>query len=501
MILVIAMKHIRLFSLTALLLASLATLQAADRNFEVTAYGAKGDGLTKNTVALQKAIDACAAAGGGKVVLPKGRYLTGSLTLRSHVELHLDEDATLLGSTLMEDYPPHPFPKFRSLRDKGGFPALIYAEEAEQVAITGPGTIDGQGAAFQPAKVLNSEDIRPRGILFVSCKNVRVEGGLYLCNAGSWTQHYLNCENVEIHNIEVFAHATANNDCIDIDGCRHVRVSGIRGDTYDDGITLKATGPADCEDVVVEDCTIASHCAAIKCGTESTGGFKHIRISNISVVPSVAGKLVYGSRRGATGIGLMIADGGTLDDVTISNVTIRGPRSPFFIRLGNRSRKYMDGVAVPPVGVVRNITLSDITISDVASKCSWICGLPDHPVENVTLRNISIVAPGFSGKVPALTTDEKGTNYPSEHLFYSQPASALFIRHARNITLDHLTFATTSPETRPPLLAVDVEGLTVRQAEASVPGERPVFLRGMGVKGLKFTTPKNWGGPGQEITP
>ena len=148
--------------LTALLLASLATLQAADRNFEVTVYGAKGDGLTKNTVALQTAIDACAAAGGGKVVFPKGKYLTGSLTLRSNVELHLDEDATLLGSTHLEDYPPHPFPKFRSLRDKGGFPALIYAEEAEHVAITGPGTIDGQGAAFQPAKVLNNEDIRPR---------------------------------------------------------------------------------------------------------------------------------------------------------------------------------------------------------------------------------------------------------------------------------------------------------------------------------------------------
>ena len=495
------MKYLRLLALIAILFTPSASRCAADAQFNVTAYGAKGDGVTKNTSALQKAIDACATAGGGKVVFPKGKYLTGSITLRSNVELHLDEDATLLGSTLMADYPPHPFPKFRSLRDKGGFPALIYAEEAEHVTLTGPGTIDGQGAAFQPAKIENNEDIRPRGIVLISCKDVRVQGGLYLCNAGSWTQHYLNCENMEIHNIEVFGHVTANNDCIDIDGCRHVRVSGIRGDTYDDGITLKATGPSDCEDVVVEDCTIASHCAAIKCGTETTGGFKHICIKNISVVPSVAGKLVYGSRRGNAGIGLMIADGGTLDDVTISNVTIRGPRAPFYIRLGNRSRKYMDSVPEPPVGIVRNITLSDITISDVQSKCSWICGLPDHPVENVTLRNIRIVAPGFAGKVPILSTDEKAATYPGENLFFSQPASCIFIRHARNITLDHLTFATATPETRPPLLAVDVNGLVIRDAHASSPGERPVFLRGTGVTGLKFKVPKDWNGVGQELAP
>ena len=474
--------------------------KAIDVNIRDT--GAVGDGQTLNTSAIQAAIERVFQAGGGRVVFPAGKYLTGSITLRSNVELHFEENAILLGSTHMEDYPPHPFPKFRSLRDKGGFPALIYAEGAEHVTLTGPGTIDGQGAAFQPEmNRLNNEDIRPRGIVLISCKDVRVQGGLYLCNAGSWMQHYLNCEDVEIHNIEVFNHVTANNDCIDIDGCRHVRVSGIRGDSYDDGITLKATGPADCEDVVVEDCTIASHCAAIKCGTESTGGFKHICIKNISVVPSVAGKLVYGTRRGAAGIGLMIADGGTMDDVTISNVTIRGPRAPFYIRLGNRSRKYMDSVVEPPVGVVRNITLSDITISDVQSKCSWICGLPGHPVENVTLRNIRIAAPGFAGKVSALSTDEKGTNYPSENLFFSQPASCIFIRHARNITLDHLTFATTSAETRPPLLAVDVNGLVIREAHGLLPGDRPVFLRGMGVKGLEFTVPKDWGGVGQEIEP
>ena len=461
-----------------------------------------GDGETLNTTAIQRAIDKVFQAGGGRVIFPAGKYLSGSITLRSNVELHFEEDSTLLGSTNLEDYPPHPFPKYRSLRDKGGFPALIYAEEAAHVILSGPGTIDGQGAAFQPKKIPHAEDYRPRGVLFISCKDVRVVGGLYLRNAGSWSEHYLNCENVEIHDIAVFAHSNNNNDCIDIDGCRHVRVSGIRGDTRDDGITLKATGPADCDDVVVEDCTIASHCTAIKCGTETTGGFKRIRISNVAVVPSVVPvKYGYGARRGMAGIGLMIADGGTLNDVTISHVTIKGSQAPFYIRLGNRNRNYMDGAPDPRVGIVKNITLSDITISDVSAKCSWICGLPDHPIENVTLRNIGITAPGYAGPPLDYTSNEMGTNYPNERLFYSEPASCIFIRHARNIKVDNLTFSTASAETRPPILAVDVNGLDVKEAQAALPGDHPVFFRGMGVKGINLQVPKDWAGVGQEIIP
>lgn len=145
--------------------------------------------------------------------------------------------------------------------------------------------------------------------------------------------------------------------------------------------------------------------------------------------------------------------------------------------------------------MVRNITLSDITASDVQSKCSWIVGLPGHPVENVTLRNVSIQAPGFSSHPPALSDDEKGPAYPNADLFYSAPAAGIFIRHARNITLDHLTFETTSTETRPPLLAVDVHGLIVRAARGSVPGQRPVFLRAKEVESLELAISPDWDGP------
>ena len=480
--------------------ASLAKNQDSLPVFDaVKDFGAINTGLQVTTKQLQNAIDACAKRGTGRVYFPPGDYLTGTLILKSGVHLELAAQAKILGSTNEQDYlviTPH----YKNNTDRQVNKSLFYAEKVSDISLTGSGVIDFQGDSPVYQYSHDNDPRRPFGIRFVTCTNVYVRG-LKLLNSAQWLEHYLDCENVMLEDLNVFNHARQNNDGMDIDGCRNVYVRNCRVDSDDDGICLKSNGPGSCENVLIEHCAVSSHCNVLKLGTESTGGFKHICIKNISVVPSVAGKLVYGSRRGNAGIGLMIADGGTLDDVTISNVTIRGPRAPFYIRLGNRSRKYMDGVPEPPVGIVRNITLSDITISDVQSKCSWICGLPDHPVENVTLRNIRIVAPGFAGKVPVLSTDEKAATYPGENLFFSQPASCIFIRHARNITLDHLTFATTTPETRPPLLAVDVNGLVIRDAHALLPGERPVFLRGMGVKGLDFTVPKDWNGVGQELAP
>ena len=457
-----AMKHVRLLAFIAILFTPSAILCAADAKFDVTAYGAKGDGLTKNTVALQKVIDTCAAAGGGKVVFPKGKYLTGSITLRSNVELHLDEDATLLGSTLMEDYPTHPFPKFRSLRDKVGFPALIYAEEAEHVTLTGPGTIDGQGAAFQPSNVLNNEDIRPRGIVLISCKDVRVQGGLYLCNAGSWTQHYLNCENVEIHNIEVFGHVTANNDCIDIDGCRHVRVSGIRGDTYDDGITLKATGPSDCEDVVVEDCTIASHCAAIKCGTETTGGFKNIMYRNCQVVPSVTGHhFINGSSTARTAITLIITDGGTMENVWFDEIEATDCITPIFVTLGNRSRKYTADVPKPGIGRIENIKLSNIKATGAGPISSSVTGLDtSHQIKNVTLENISLTLTAPGNDKDRQTDMDKvlkrvKPGYPSPESWGNLPSYGFYFRYIDGLQLKNIELKSEKKDPRDPIVTAD----------------------------------------------
>ncbi|MCK5853495.1 glycoside hydrolase family 28 protein, partial [bacterium] len=335
-------------------------------NFYVVEYGAVGDGVTLDTDAIQFAVDVCAEAGGGKVILTPGKYLSGTIILKNNVELHLEKNATLLGSTRHEDYPIQPLPKYRSHKDQlGGFHALIYAEGAENISLTGNGTIDGQGKYQMPREdpepAAGDINGRPRNILFISCKNIVVDG-LHLKNSGVWNQHYLNCEDVKITNISVYNHSNRNNDGIDIDGCRRVVLSNSIIDSDDDGITLKSTGAAPCEDIVISNCIVSSFCNAIKAGTESSGGFRNISISNCVVKPSISKEKPFFKTPeiGITGLSLIIVDGGTMEGITVNNLTIYGTKAPIYIRLGNRARRYTAGIPEPGVGRVSNISISNV---------------------------------------------------------------------------------------------------------------------------------------------
>ena len=173
-----------------------------------------------------------------------------------------------------------------------------------------------------------------------------------------WMQHYLACENLRVTGIRVYNHANQNNDMIDIDGCRNVIVSDCYGDTDDDALTFKSTSEHACENITVTNCILSSHCNAIKCGTESTGGFKNFTISNCIIRPSDDKEPIFGKPEGISGISLEIVDGGVMEGITISNISMDGPEVPIFIRLGNRARKHMTEAETPPVG-----QLSDVIIS------------------------------------------------------------------------------------------------------------------------------------------
>src|SRR5690606_27031754 len=179
--------------------------------YNIVRFGAVNDGKTVNTDAINKAISVCAANGGGRVVIPAGAFVSGTITLLSNVELHLQMGAVLLASTDRADFPQQAQPKYRSLKDKGGWYALIYALEARNIALTGLGTIDGNGASQHPDPTLFGGDLdgRPRNILFISCEGIRVEG-LRMRNSGMWNQHYLNCEDLLIDRIEVYNHSNRN---------------------------------------------------------------------------------------------------------------------------------------------------------------------------------------------------------------------------------------------------------------------------------------------------
>jgi polygalacturonase len=483
------------------LLIGLFTQRAIAKDFPITSFGAKSGSNYLNTVAINKAIDACYKNGGGKVVIPAGLFRSGTLLMKNNVELHLEMGAVLSASTDLKDFPIQPLPSYRSQKDPGGWRALIYANEVSNIAVTGYGTIDGNGAQQKPdpnSKYKSDMDGRPRNILFISCNNIKVEG-ISMRNAGIWNQHYLNCEDVVVDKINVYNHANRNNDGIDIDGCRRFTLSNSTFDTDDDAIVLKSTGAAGCEDVVITNCIVSSFCNAIKAGTESTGGFKNISISNCIIKRSTnAHPPIYGTAKGIAGLSLEIVDGGVMDGVSISNITIEGTDCPLFVRLGNRARKHTKDAPQPPVGTMRNIVINNVVAYNTGNYSSSITGIPGHYVENLSLSNVQFFNKGglkqgeYIADINKVKEDEKG--YPQPTVWKELTSSGLFIRHAKNIQIRGLMLSSEQPDPRTPVIAVDVEGLQIQSIAKVNNSSADVFFKGWNMKDVLVDTPLGWKG-------
>ncbi|MHC4435032.1 MAG: glycoside hydrolase family 28 protein, partial [Planctomycetota bacterium] len=201
--------------------------------YDVRDYGAKADGKVLSTRAIQSAIDECAAAGGGTVYFPPGKWLSGTLYLSDHVTLRLDSGSTLLGSRDPNDY----------ARRHGDFSSwsLVAGKDLRHIAIRGSGTIDVQGSAFRW-----KDRPRPKGMYIESCRDITIEG-VSMRSAGSWMQHYVDCERLTVRDISVFNHVAYNNDGLNIDSCRDVRITGCVIDSDDDAIVLKSRSLKPCE--------------------------------------------------------------------------------------------------------------------------------------------------------------------------------------------------------------------------------------------------------------
>ena len=430
---------------------------AVAKDYNIRDYGALSDTTVLSTNAIQQAIDACSEAGGGRVVVPAGMYKTGTLVLRSHVDLHLETGATLYGSTRLEDYRPMKT-DYVSLRTWGETVQLIYADRVQDVCISGQGTIDGRGRAFKKLSWNDEGITRPHLLRFIQSQDIRIED-VTLRNSGCWMQHYLACDRVQIRGIKVFNRNNYNNDALDLDGCHDVVVSDIIADSDDDAITLKSTSPRLCENIVIHDCIVSSHCNAIKLGTETNGGFRNINISNCIVKPSEDQTSQYfgdPSKRGISTVSLEIVDGGTLENVHVSNIVAEGTESPIFIRLGNRARGYAQDVPVEKVGTIRNVHLSNITVNNAGQTGCSITGLPGHPVEDIWLSNITIRQQGGCKEV-AVPADEKEKDYPEATMWGPLPAKGFFVRHARHVTFQNVEIATTLADDRPEYVKEDVE--------------------------------------------
>ena len=457
----LALQNRRLMLWAVLLIIALAgDARAAERLFDVRDFGAVGDGVALNTQAIQKAIDACAEAGGGAVWIGRGRYLSGALRLKSHVTLHIDAGAVLLGSTRLDDYPSI-VPARRSYTDNYTERSLLYAENVEHIALTGLGAIDGQGAAFKgPYKV------RPYMIRVIDCRHVAVRD-LTIRDSPMWVQHYLACDHVTIDGITVHSLVNANNDGIDIDSCDYVRISDCDVRSGDDAIVLKSTTERPCRHVAITNCVLSSDCNALKLGTESNGGFQNITISNCAI---------YDTR--LAGIALELVDGGRFERVTVSNIVMDNVRGGLFIRLGNRARPFRDDMDKPGMGSMRDVVIANVQATGLDRTGCSITGLPDFPVENVTLENIRLAfAGGGAADEAQRPVEEFPEKYPEYKMFGTLPAYGFFVRHARNVNFRDIELRFEKPDARPAVVCEDVRDLTLLDFDAQATSATRALIR------------------------
>jgi polygalacturonase len=429
---------------------------------EATRFGAKPDGRTLATASIQRAIDACAAAGGGIVLLPRGTFLSGTLVVKDNVTLRIAPGAVLRASPRIADFIPFPAKDVAliavdgSTQNKGNGPYhLIHASGARHIAIDGGGTIDGNGSAYWDADAMKqfvSRRPRPSPLIeFAGSADIRMEN-LTVRNAAGWTIHPLESRDIRLAGITIINDPHGpNTDGIDVDSSRNVVIRDANIDAGDDCVVLKTTGrsgarpAAPTANVIVSGLICSTDDQGIKIGTETLGDIRDVIFTNA---------MIYRSERQyrppTAGISISMVDGSVLENVAVSNVIIRDAATPLFLRLGNRGR----GQKVPIPGHARNIMMSNI-VATGGTLASSITGLPGFPLENVTLTGVQIVMAG-GGKRDALNVPEAAGDYPQAPMFGRLPASVLYARHVDGLALRGVELRTERPDERPALVLDDV---------------------------------------------
>lgn len=459
--------------------------------FNPRSFGATGDGKKLDTQAFNAAIDACHAGGGGLVYASPGIYLCGTIILKSNVTLYLEAGCTVLGSTNTADFSNEPGPGGGDANQKH----LIFARDAVNVSLAGPGRIDGQGPAYwapsgrvvpppedswrdvatydwKPVVGPDGRQTRPSPLLeFVGCKNLRIED-VRIENAPGWTLRPINCDHVVIRGIVIKNPVIGPNaDGIDPTGCQNVFIADCLIDTADDAICLKSENPYGREirvskNITITNCVLSCCCNGLKFGTATRGAFENVAFTN-SVIFNEA---VDYKARVISGIALEMVDGGSLEGVVISNIGMQRVRTPIFIRRGNR-RPRADGTA----GTLKGIRIENIHATG-SILTSSVTGLPGFDVEDVTLSGIRIDSDeGGPAEWAGLSIPEKERSYPEARMFGRLPSYGLYCRHVKGLRIHDLEVTATPKEARPAVFCEDVKDLEISGLKsATVAGDQPV---------------------------
>jgi polygalacturonase len=467
-------------------------------------FGAKGDGKIVDTKAINDAIEAAAKQGGGTVYFPAGTYLSYSIHLKSNIALYLDQGCTLLAADSSaggryDEPETGATNKFQDYGHSHWHNSLIWGENLENVSILGPGTIYGKGLSrgFYTTEGWEKKGIHAgpylkdgganKAIALKLCRNVILKDFTILYG-GHFGILATGVDNLTIDNLKM----DTNRDGMDIDCCNNVRISNCTVNSpYDDAICLKssyALGYAKpTQNVTITNCQVSGYdlgtfyngtyqrkefnqvpdqegpTGRIKFGTESNGGFKNITITNC----------VFEYCRG---LALETVDGALLEDVTISNITMRDViNSPIFLRLGARMR----GPQGTAIGALRRVMISNVIAYNADSHFSTlISGLPGHDIEDVKLNNIRIYYRQIDSPLARIqtTVPEYEKTYPEPQKFGVLPSYGFFIRHAKNIELNNVQVSYMGKETRPAFILDDVKGIELRNVKAQPVNGTSLFV-------------------------
>ena len=508
----------------------------AEGAFNVKAFGARGDGATLDTPAINRAIEAAAAAGGGTVLVPAGNYLCFSIHLASNVVLDLDEGATIIAADTPEggahgydSAEPNQWDKYQDFGHSHFHNSLIWGEGISNVAIAGGGRIWGRGLSRGQGAM--NPGVGNKSISLKNCHNVLLRD-FSILHGGHFGILATGVDNLTIDNLKI----DTNRDGMDVDSCRNVRISNCYVNSpWDDGICLKADyalgAPRDTAFVTITNCYLSGcwqegtmldgtykkfgpdervpHTGRIKFGTESNGGFRNITIANC----------VF---EGCQGLALESVDGALLEDVTITNISMRDIMSaPIFMRLGRRLRA-PDGAAV---GTLRRVIISNLVCSNsVPDLGSVISGIPGHYIEDVKISNVEIRHQGGGTKEDAAyQPPEYEDIYPEPDMFtaplrpgrngrgpngdfvpegqgrgaggrgappqggrgaagaapqpphHKMPSHGFYLRHVKGIQFDNVLIQAANEDRRPAFVLDDVEDADFFRIATPHAADTPVF--------------------------
>jgi polygalacturonase len=447
--------------------------------YDVRSFGAKGDGASIDTPAINAAIDAAANTGGGTVIFPAGVYASYSIHLKSNVALFLQQGATILAASTPYDglstggydaaEPQGEWEPYQDYGHNHWHNSLIWGENIHDCGIFGPGLIWGKGLSRgHDEKVLpntTAPGVGNKAIALKNCRNV-ILSDFSILQGGWFGVLATGVDNFTIDNLKI----DTNRDGIDIDCCRNVRVSNCTVNSpWDDGICPKssyALGYARAtENLTITNCYVTGvyelgsvldgtwkkmempkgrvGTGRIKLGTETNGGFKNITISNC----------VFESCRG---FALESVDGAIVEDITFTGIAMRNVSAPFFLRLGARLRGPKPQTVV---GTMKRVVISNVVSSSATQLPSIIAGVTDHPVEDLKISDVYLhQVGGAAADMASNQPQENADKYPEPSMFGDLPATGMYARHVKNLELSNVEIATETADARPAFYLDDVTG-------------------------------------------